>query len=773
MIEINNKHICESCFAEITAEPCGCCGFSKSGYINDPSVLPCGSILMGRYIIGKTLGKGGFGITYLAYDIRTDKTVAVKEFYPNGIANRTTGNPTVTVSTAEDANVFQKGAEKFYNEAKLVARFNGNPGIVSVYEFFYENDTVYFSMEYLHGKTLKRHLDENGAITEAQAVSIADSVSSALLAAHSANVMHRDISPDNIMLCDDGTVKIIDFGAARQFVSQGSQNLSVILKQGFAPIEQYQRKGKQGPWTDIYSLGATLYYALTLDTIDDPMSRMEDDTEFQSNKYGISEPLWEVIRTSVMLKAAERYQDIFLFRKALGATGIMPVPIVAPKSVETEPAPVFQTAKPFYTHIANTSSPLSATTAIEQTPPQASAPLSATTAIEQPVAQQPIAVQPAPITAQPEPIAAPAPIPLTEAAYAQPPQTNERLGVTVALDTPDFQSAQPVQQKAKPAGKKIAIIAGVAAAVVVSVIVLVVSLISGNNDGISTTQSGNNSSQSKPTITTTTTTSKPAEPESKPVSEPEKVDKVWIAGEYTSVNIKSLDLSGKNLTSADIKNLKYMTSLTRISLNDNYIDNLSVLGKIPTLVEIEASNNAISDISFAKNLPNLIVLIMNSNNITDISPLKNCTKLKKLWLCDNAVKDISALKGKNLVELGLNNSPIGDISVLKEMNSLYNLCLYNCGISDISALSACISLVDVTLSYNYISDYSPLVELKYLGTVYLDGNIMDSNIITTLYGMKVYSELYLRDMGITEEMGYALAENIYSDNYDGATIWWG
>lgn len=201
-------------------------------------------------------------------------------------------------------------------------------------------------MEYLHGKTLKKHIDESGTITAAQAVFIADRVSCALLAAHSANVMHRDISPDNIMLCDDGMVKIIDFGAARQFVSQGSQSLSVILKQGFAHIEQYQKKGNQGPWTDIYSLGATLYYALTFDTIDDPMSRIEDDTEFQSNKYGIAEPLWEVIRKSVMLKAADRYQDIFLFRNALSAAGIAPQPIVLPKA---EPVPIFQTAQPFYT----------------------------------------------------------------------------------------------------------------------------------------------------------------------------------------------------------------------------------------------------------------------------------------------------------------------------------------------------------------------------------------------------------------------------------------
>lgn len=731
MIEINNKHMCESCFAEITAEPCQCCGFSKNSYINEPSVLPCGSVLMGRYIIGKMLGKGGFGITYLAYDCQTDKTIAIKEFYPNGIANRTTGNPTVAVSTAEEASVFQKGAEKFYNEAKLVARFNGNPGIVSVYEFFYENDTVYFSMEYLHGKTLKKHMDQNGAITEAQAVFIADSVSCALLAAHSANVMHRDISPDNIMLCDDGTVKIIDFGAARQFVSQGSQNLSVILKQGFAPIEQYQKKGNQGPWTDIYSLGATLYYALTFDTIDDPMSRMENDEEFQSNKYGISESLWEVIRKSVMLKAADRYQDIFLFRNALGAAGITPEPIVKQKSEEAEPVPAFQTAQPFYTKSEDTGSRLPAA-AIEQSPSQASVPLSATTAIEQ-----------------------------------TPPQASAPLSAPIVPDTPAYQSAQPVQQKTNPAGKKIAAIAGIAAAVVVSVIVIVVTLVSGDNGGVSTAQSGSNPSQSKPTTTTTTATTAP-----KPASEPEEADKVWIAGEYVSVNVKSLDLSDKNLTSADIKNLKYMTSLTRINLSDNYIDDLSVLGKIPTLVEIEADNNAISDISFAKNLPNLIVLVMNNNNITDISPLESCTKLKKLWLCDNAIKDISALKGKNMVELGLNNSPIGDISVLNGMNALYNLCLYNCGISDISALSSCISLVDLTLSYNHISDYSPLVQLEHLDTVYLDGNIMDSNIMTTLYGMCIHSNLYIRDMGITYEMLEMICENTYSNQPEPATIWY-
>lgn len=345
MIELNGKKMCECCFAEIQTDTCPHCGYNKNTYVNDPIVLPCGSILAGRYIVGNVIGKGGFGITYLAYDNKMDTKVAIKEYYPNGLATRSLGKTTLVVSNDSDAQSFQVGAEKFYNEAKLVSKFNGNPGIVSVYEFFYENDTVYFAMEFLSGRSLKDYLDEKGAISEGEAVYIADCVSSALLAAHSSSVMHRDISPDNIMLCDDGTVKLIDFGAARQVTAESSQNLSVILKPGFAPLEQYQKKGKQGPWTDIYALGATLFYALTLDTIDDPMTRMEDDSEFEKNAYNISENLWDIIRNATMLKANERYQDIFVFRNALSASGIEPVQIVAPRKEEA--VPEFRTAQPF------------------------------------------------------------------------------------------------------------------------------------------------------------------------------------------------------------------------------------------------------------------------------------------------------------------------------------------------------------------------------------------------------------------------------------------
>ncbi|MBP0958342.1 MAG: protein kinase, partial [Oscillospiraceae bacterium] len=327
MIRMSNKSLCENCFAEISSEPCSQCGFERSKYTCDPVVLPVGSVLEGRYMIGRVIGKGGFGITYLAYDMKLSCKVAIKEYYPYGVAVRDISSTMVTTS-ADTQKSFKEGADRFYNEARLVAGFNGNPNIVSVYDFFYGNDTVYFTMGYLQGINLKAYIGKNGAITPGQAVFLANEVSNALITAHNANVLHRDISPDNIMLCNDGTLKLLDFGAARQVIAEGSQSLSVILKQGYAPLEQYQKKGKQGPWTDIYSLGATLYHALTLDLLDDPMSRLEDDEEYNSNVHNIPDELWEIIKKATELKISDRYQDIFEFKEAFAAISIKPEPFI-------------------------------------------------------------------------------------------------------------------------------------------------------------------------------------------------------------------------------------------------------------------------------------------------------------------------------------------------------------------------------------------------------------------------------------------------------------
>lgn len=319
MIEINNKKLCESCFAETDSEICSKCGFDRSEYITDPLVLPMGTKLNDKIVIGRVMGKGGFGVTYLGYDLRMDKTIAVKEYYPNGIAYRSPSGTEVSVADAKSSETFEKGAEKFYTEAQMVAQFNGNPNIVSVYDYFRANNTVYLIMEYLSGITLKTYVKKHGRLTDGQALFVMDKIAAALSITHSAGVLHRDISPDNIMICIDGKVKLIDFGAARQIMAESSSNLTVVMKPGYTPIEQYTKKGKQGAWTDIYSLGVSIYYAMTEVIIDDPYARMDSDDEFADNKHGINEVLWGILKKCTMINSSDRYGSAIDLRKALSS----------------------------------------------------------------------------------------------------------------------------------------------------------------------------------------------------------------------------------------------------------------------------------------------------------------------------------------------------------------------------------------------------------------------------------------------------------------------
>lgn len=317
MIEINKRKLCESCFCETDEEICPHCGFSAAEYSADPLVLPMGTRLNDKIIIGRVMGKGGFGVTYLGYDLRMDKTIAVKEYYPNGIAYRLPSGTEVSVADTKSSETFDKGAEKFYAEAEMVAQFNGNPNIVSVYDYFRANNTVYLIMEYISGITLKNYVKKHGKLTDGQALFVMDKIAAALSITHSAGVLHRDISPDNIMICMDGKIKLIDFGAARQIMAESSSNLTVVMKPGYTPIEQYTKKGRQGAWTDIYSLGVSVYYALTEVIIDDPYARMDDDSELTENKHSINNDLWAILKKCTMINASDRYGSAIDLRKAL------------------------------------------------------------------------------------------------------------------------------------------------------------------------------------------------------------------------------------------------------------------------------------------------------------------------------------------------------------------------------------------------------------------------------------------------------------------------
>lgn len=266
------------------------------------------------------IGAGGFGITYRAWDPLLQSYVAIKEYYPSGIATRSADSSKVCVPVGQEQREYHRGRIRFLKEAQDVARFQSEPNIVSIYDYLEENDTAYMVMEYLHGCTLKQYIREHGGRLDTDHIlHICLSVLDALAVVHKAGMIHRDISPENIFICEDLTVKLIDFGAAKQVYLDGEQTMSVVLKPGYAPPEQYAKKDKQGPWTDIYALGATLYFAATGEKPEESFGRVLEDTIKPVCEVNpeIPRAMSQVIMRAMSVKIEDRYQTVEAMREAL------------------------------------------------------------------------------------------------------------------------------------------------------------------------------------------------------------------------------------------------------------------------------------------------------------------------------------------------------------------------------------------------------------------------------------------------------------------------
>lgn len=282
--------------------------------------LKPGVILKERYKIEEVIGAGGFGITYRAWDPLLQSYVAIKEYYPSGIATRSADSSKVCVPVGQEQREYHRGRIRFLKEAQDVARFQSEPNIVSIYDYLEENDTAYMVMEYLHGCTLKQYIREHGGRLDTDHIlHICLSVLDALAVVHKAGMIHRDISPENIFICEDLTVKLIDFGAAKQVYLDGEQTMSVVLKPGYAPPEQYAKKDKQGPWTDIYALGATLYFAATGEKPEESFGRVLEDTIKPVCEVNpeIPRAMSQVIMRAMSVKIEDRYQAVEAMREAL------------------------------------------------------------------------------------------------------------------------------------------------------------------------------------------------------------------------------------------------------------------------------------------------------------------------------------------------------------------------------------------------------------------------------------------------------------------------
>ena len=281
-----------------------------------------GTRLIGRYTIERVLGQGGFGITYLGIDELHEKKVAIKEFFPQGIVTRNIEyEDAVTVTFVGEKDNYNKGKEKFLKEARIMARFSKDEGIVKAQDFFEINNTAYIVMEYLEGITLKQYLRENERIEPEELLELFVPLIESLDEIHSQGLIHRDISPDNIMVLLGGKIKLMDFGAARDYTDFGEKSLSLILKPGYAPPEQYQTHGVQGPWTDIYALCATMYKCLTGENPPDAIERVMDDNLKEISEFGIpvSKQMEETIIKGMSISARNRYQNIEEFCEDLYA----------------------------------------------------------------------------------------------------------------------------------------------------------------------------------------------------------------------------------------------------------------------------------------------------------------------------------------------------------------------------------------------------------------------------------------------------------------------
>lgn len=308
-----SKNVCLQCFGTLdSSRVCLSCHKKADDTPAPPHHLPQRTMLADKYLICKALGEGGFGITYLAWDVSCGRKVAIKEYYPSGYVNRMPRSNQVIINSKQNQAASNRGLKRFIDEAKTLAKVKNLPGIVSVRDFFSANGTAYIVMEYLDGVSLKKYLQRKGGkIPCDEILTILRPIMESLVSVHKLGLIHRDISPDNIIITKNNEVKLIDFGAAKQSNLDG-KSLSIVLKQGFAPEEQYRTHGEQGPWTDIYALGVTIYYAVTGTLPPESIQRLYKDTIIRPSEKGavISPTQESALMKSLAVYARHRYQDV-------------------------------------------------------------------------------------------------------------------------------------------------------------------------------------------------------------------------------------------------------------------------------------------------------------------------------------------------------------------------------------------------------------------------------------------------------------------------------
>ncbi len=334
-----DKNRCLNCMQDMGKDffMCKHCGWQKGASPKELFHLRAGEVLNERYVVGTVIGYGGFGVIYTAWDNKLDRKVAVKELFPMNIVHRIPRTKEVIVNSKRNLEQFNHELGRFLDEAKSVALFENNPCIVSVYDYFKENNTGYIVMEYVDGITLKEYLKINGGrLPYQQVLSIINPIFDAVADVHANKIIHRDIAPDNVFIRNNGTVCLFDFGAARLDTGEEQSTKEIILKPGYSPPEQYRARAKYSDQTDIYAFAAMVYQMLTGEHPPESLDRLAVDEMKPINEFDLEEEVPEEVVNAIdrglALEMPIRFKKIRDFQAAIeGEKSTEPIEIVRKK----------------------------------------------------------------------------------------------------------------------------------------------------------------------------------------------------------------------------------------------------------------------------------------------------------------------------------------------------------------------------------------------------------------------------------------------------------
>lgn len=720
-------YVCLLCMKETEIPhqyPCPHCGGDDRTIPLRSPALPPRTVLDNRYVLGQTLGQGGFGITYQAYDLRMGNTVAVKEYFPTSLVGRDSNvSSTVTVNAIKGTRAreeYASGLRHFLFEARRQAKLANSPGVVSVTDFFEANNTAYYIMEFVDGSTLVRYLKKPIPIDAV--LRLLEPIADSLMSIHEAGLIHRDISPDNIMCARNGQRKLLDFGASHSFTEEESTTGNATLKHGFAPPEQYGSSSMQGPWTDVYAFAATVYWCLTGKVPQDSMDRsIGGDRLRPASELGavINPDAEAVLMRAMTLPVTARYQSMDVFwsklkRAVFLAGGQHNRPLSSAEF--SDPDGKTMTIPRFSLHEEEMEVPEHTKvpeTAMERpegsSKKRSSFPISARNLSfapveedkEQEVGEEDVRIAPAPLKkVEKEPD-------LPDITLYQPSmQPKKSLKAVRILDEEEEEPSvmeeppkkEPVKQETpeqepvtKPTETEKPTHTSNRVVIALILVIAVLAVAFGY-----------------------TLLNPPAAPQGS-ASSVVNEETVTIGGVVYPMDTTELHFIGNgSYTPLNRKGVEY-TSLDYLSNSD-----WKSICKLTELRRLSLVGLALDDLTGMEALTELEILDVSGNQLTTLEPLRSCTALNEVYAADNRLTDFPPLPA--LVFLDLAGNKLSDVSCLTTLPRLSTLYLQKNAVTDPAPLAQLTALSTLDIANNHITDVSALTALTELKLLYLDGN---------------------------------------------------